>query len=182
MTGDTEKLVGFLLRHVPVDADVPLGGDVTSWEDWMLTVFHPQLKPVVEKAARAAANGLLEDLLTIDLLLDDYSESDGRHCPCTSRELGDLLLENLGKPASLRILDRFRNAVEEGNTPGHAATVLGMAAGLFHIAPNVAGTALAYLFWRNRFARDDATPFPAFATDYVNPPESSENKLQAVNG
>lgn len=101
---------------------------------WNAAIFHPLLQPALLEVLDRASDGGSFEISTLDCRLDASLPPALRS---QSRDAGKRLLQGLLAPRGDRLIERYRNAVLAGDTPGHLAVIHALRASVFHLAPLV---------------------------------------------
>ncbi len=109
----------------------PIASSVLNWN---ASLFTPIIHPTLLKVVTLATEGGSFELTALDCVLDKALPSSVR---LTSRDEGKRLLLGLLAPRGDRVIERYRAAVQAGNSPGHFAITHALRANLFHLPPRV---------------------------------------------
>jgi len=110
------------------------GPVASSVLNWNASLFTPIIHPTLLKVIVLAAEGGSFELTALDCTLDQALPSSVR---LSSRDGGKRLLLGLLAPRGDRVIERYRAAVQAGNSPGHFAITHALRANLFHLPPRV---------------------------------------------
>ena len=110
------------------------GPVASSVLNWNTALFTPIIHPTLLKVVILATEGGSFELTALDCVLDKALPSSVRF---TSRDEGKRLLLGLLAPRGDRVIERYRAAVQAGNSPGHFAITHALRANLFHLPPRV---------------------------------------------
>lgn len=117
------------------------GSVAASVLNWNVSIFRPYLHSVLTEVIARAAEGGSFEISTLDCQLDALLPAPMR---LSSRDEGRRLIQGLLAPRGDRLIERYRNAVLAGNSPGHLAVIHALRATLFHLPPRV--LIASYLF------------------------------------
>lgn len=109
----------------------PLAASVLNWN---ASIFRPLIQSVLLDVLQRAAEGGSFEITTIDCQLDASLPASVR---LQSRDAGKRLVQGLLAPRGDRLIERYRNAVLAGNSPGHLAVIHALRAAVFHLPPRV---------------------------------------------
>lgn len=109
----------------------PLPASVLNWN---ANLFRPILQPLLLKVMESASEGGSFEIMTLDCQLDAALNKRVR---IQSRDEGKRLVQGLLAPRGDRLIERYRNAVLAGNSPGHLAVIHALRAAVFHLPPRV---------------------------------------------
>ena len=113
------------------DPLTPLAASVLNWN---ANLFRPYLLPLLYKVLEAASEGGSFEVMALDCQLD---ASLTKRLRLQSRDEGKRLVQGLLAPRGDRLIERYRNAVLAGNSPGHLAVIHALRAAVFHLPPRV---------------------------------------------
>ncbi|MEM7386399.1 MAG: hypothetical protein AAF514_15770 [Verrucomicrobiota bacterium] len=148
----------------------------TEWRDWLNDVFRPLLMDVIRETHIATGETRLEEVFAADRRLGDApSISEG--VKVRSLELGRRLCESQPGAKSLRPLDRFREAVAAGTTPGHGPVAFALKCGLYHLP--VLTTLLSYAFLEWKAAQTDRGTAASRVEDFFARPVNCQLLIDA---
>jgi len=119
------------LGEVTLLARGPVAAFVLNWN---ANLFRPYLMPLLLKVLEAASEGGSFEITALDCQLDAALTKQLR---IQSRDEGKRLVQGLLAPRGDRLIDRYRNAVLVGNSPGHLAVIHALRAAVFHLPPRV---------------------------------------------
>ena len=115
-------------------ANGPLTPLAASVLNWNASIFRPLIQSVLLDVLERAAEGGSFEITTIDCQLDASLPTSVR---LQSRDAGKRLVQGLLAPRGDRLIERYRNAVLTGNSPGHLAVIHALRAAVFHLPPRV---------------------------------------------
>ena len=119
------------LGEVTLSIRGPVASSVLRWN---AAIFRPLLHPgLLEVLDRASVGGSFE-ISTLDCRLDASLPLALR---MQSRDAGKRLIQGLLAPRGDRLIERYRNAVLAGDSPGHLAIIHALRAAVFHLPPLV---------------------------------------------
>ncbi len=117
------------------EATLSIRGPVASSVlNWNASLFTPIIHPTLLQVVALATEGGSFELTALDCVLDKALPLSVR---LSSRDEGKRLLLGLLAPRGDRVVERYRAAVQAGNSPGHFAITHALRANLFHLPPRV---------------------------------------------
>ena len=112
----------------------PMISIAASVLNWNASVFRPLLQSVLLDVVARASDGGSFEISTLDCQLDALLP---KSLCFQSRDAGKRLVQGLLAPRGDRLIERYRNAVLAGNSPGHLAVIHALRAAVFHLPPRV---------------------------------------------
>jgi hypothetical protein len=110
------------------------GPVASSVLNWNASIFCPLIQPVLLDVLTRASDGGSFEITTLDCRLDASLPATVR---LQSRDAGKRVVQGLLAPRGDRLIERYRNAVLAGNSPGHLAVIHALRAAVFHLPPRV---------------------------------------------
>ncbi len=112
-----------------------LGPVAASVLNWNGSLFRPVLQPALLEVLHKASEGGSFEIAALDCRLDAGLPSALR---AQSRDAGRRLVQGLLAPRGDRLIERYREAVLAGDSPGHLVVIHALRAAVFHLPPRVA--------------------------------------------
>ena len=109
----------------------PLSASVLNWN---ALIFRPLIQSVLLDVLECASEGGSFEIMALDCQLDTALPKLAR---VQSRGEGKRLVQGVLAPRGDRLIERYRNAVLAGNSPGHLAVIHALRAAAFHLPPRV---------------------------------------------
>jgi hypothetical protein len=119
------------LGEVTLEIRGPVAPSVLSWNT---RLFNPVIRPLMEDVLREFSSGGSLEIAALDCRFD---ASLPAALALQSRDAGKKLTTGLLAPRGDRIVERYRDAVLAGNSPGHLAVSHALRAALFSLPPRV---------------------------------------------
>jgi hypothetical protein len=102
--------------------------------NWNSSCFSPLVRPLLSSVCRQYSLGGSLEIMELDCQFDRMLSAESR---MTSRSEGRRLILGLLPPQGDRLITRYREAVRDGDTPGHLAVVHALRGGLFSLPPGI---------------------------------------------
>lgn len=112
----------------------PLTPVAASVLNWNSSIFRTHLQPTLLNVVEQASEGGSFEITALDCQLD---ASLPKVLRLQSRDAGRRLIQGLLAPRGDRLIERYRDSVIAGNSPGHLAVIHALRASVFHLPPRV---------------------------------------------
>jgi hypothetical protein len=110
------------------------GSVASSVLRWNEAIFRPLIQPALLEVLDRALDGGSFEISTLDCQLDASLPASVK---LQSRDAGKRLVGGLLAPRGDRLIERYRNSVLAGNSPGHLAVIHSLRAAVFHLPPRI---------------------------------------------